>query len=293
MPLDQFQHKILQALLPQRSPDSVFAGGTVLQRHGHRLSQDQDIFTATGSQEFLTIVYRDVKALEAAGVTVDLNILFEGMAEAIVNIEDEGASKVQWVQASSFNFFGPVADPEYGWRLHMADLAINKVLAAAGRREVRDYVDLALIDAHIMPLWLAIWAAPGKDASQTPNKILERIARTNQFTQVEFDNQIDSLCDLSAGEVGAAVRDAIDTARDVFPLLPQASAGQLFIGPEGEIPMTVEETLSGRFIPTAPADGGAWPSGPAIDAALLQRLIDEFGENGSRLTGTDPGCGKR
>jgi hypothetical protein len=64
----------------------------------------------------------------------------------------EERTKIQWVQAGSWSFFAPVPDPDYGWRLHMVDLAVNKALAAGGRKEVRDYVDLMLIHRHIMPL---------------------------------------------------------------------------------------------------------------------------------------------
>src|SRR3546814_752385 len=44
VPLDAFQLGVLRTLMRHRSPDSVFAGGSVLQRHGHRLSDDYDFF---------------------------------------------------------------------------------------------------------------------------------------------------------------------------------------------------------------------------------------------------------
>ena len=49
MPLDDLQKSILAVLLPSRTPQSVFAGGSVLNRHAYRLSFDQDIFHAEGT----------------------------------------------------------------------------------------------------------------------------------------------------------------------------------------------------------------------------------------------------
>jgi hypothetical protein len=45
--------------------------------------------------------------------------------------------------------------------LHL-DLAMNKAMAAAGRREVRDIVDAVTIHETILPLGAVIWAAVGK-----------------------------------------------------------------------------------------------------------------------------------
>ena len=46
--------------------------------------------------------------------------------------------KIEWVQDSAFRFFPVQEDERFGYRLHDADAAINKVLALAGRDEVRD-----------------------------------------------------------------------------------------------------------------------------------------------------------
>ncbi len=49
----------------------------------------------------------------------------------------------------------------FGYMLHL-DLAMNKAMAAAGRREVRDIVDAVTIHETILPLGAVIWAAVGK-----------------------------------------------------------------------------------------------------------------------------------
>lgn len=45
MALDEFQKLVLRVLMPLRTPESVFTGGSVLQRLGHRLSNDHNIFS--------------------------------------------------------------------------------------------------------------------------------------------------------------------------------------------------------------------------------------------------------
>lgn len=289
MPLDDLQKAVLKVLLTRRTPKSVFAGGAVLHRHGFRLSDDQDIFHSADTDIF-TIAEDDLAALRQHGFTVEKTRLHEGLCEAVVGDEEYGFTKVQWVQAGSWAFFGPVADPDYGWRLHMADLAVNKVLAAGGRRQVRDYVDLVLIHQHIMPLWHAIWAAPGKDESWSPGSLVEKIAMTNAFRQKDIDAEILSTTPLSAAGIGATIRSALDEARDVFERLPDAFAGNLFVDANGNLVNDVEAVLSGAGVKALQAQhDGAWPSGPDIDHLLITRLIDEFGWEGSKAIVETPG----
>lgn len=111
----------------------------------------------------------------------------------------------------------------------MADLAVNKALAAGGRKQVRDYVDLFLIHRHVMPLWSVIWAAPGKDESWSPLSLAEKIAMKNSFRQADIDEDILATIDISAAEVGSTVRAAIEEAMEVFQRLPDDTAGCLFV----------------------------------------------------------------
>src|SRR5258708_40331690 len=151
MPIDDFQKKVIKTIMPLRSPGSAFAGGIVLQRHGFRLSDDQDLFHSDDA-DIASIAGKDIDALKSAGFDVEVQRPLEGLFEASVSREGEGTTRIQWVQSGSWNFFTPVPDEMFGWRLHMADLAVNKPLAAGGRRQVRDYVDLALIHQTLLPL---------------------------------------------------------------------------------------------------------------------------------------------
>ena len=287
MPLDNLQKAILRILLKNRSPDSVFAGGSVLHRHGHRISADQDIFH-TAAADLVATAEQDIKSLHAAGMSAEITRTYSGFVEAGVGTEESGRTRLQWVQASEWNFFTPVPDPEFGWRLHMADLAVNKVLAAADRRQVRDYVDLAFIHRNIMPLWHAMWAAPGKDEAWSPVSIAERIAASNTFRQSDIDTEIISTIPISASVLAQTVRAAIDDARSLYKTLPPDTAGRLFID-DHHIPVidakrfiTPEDANHPQISTIEARRGGAWPSNPTIDKLMIERLITNFGYDGDR-----------
>lgn len=161
---------------------------------------------------------------------------------------------------------------------HMADIAVSLALTTAGRRQVRDYVDLTLIHEHIMPLWHVLWAAPGKDSQWSPLSLAEKIARTNQFAQAEIDEEVWSLVDLSAPSIGVTIRNAVEEARQAFERLPPETAGCLFVDEHGDPARSVDEVLSSDspYRPIAPQHGGTWPSGPDIDRAMITRIIERW-----------------
>lgn len=287
MPLDDFQKRVIGILMPLRSPDSTFAGGAVLQRHGFRLSDDQDLFHPDDA-DIASVAKRDIAALESAGLAVDVVRPLEGLFEATVFSEGEGSTRIQWVQSGTWNFFQPVPDDMFGWRLHMADLAINKALAAGGRRQVRDYADLALIHQHMIPLWHVCWAAPGKDESWSPMSLVEKIAATSGFRQADFDADLSSTVPLKAAEVLRTLRAAIEQAREVFRRLPAESAGKLFMDDKGGVVSDVDRILSGSVNIVEATKGGSWPSSPDIDSALVERIVDAFGWEGAGEPSYDP-----
>ena len=63
-----------------------------------------------------------------------------------------------------------------GYRLHRADAAVNKMLAMAGRVEVRDFVDILHLDAEYLSLGARAWAACGKDPGFNPGFLLDHAA---------------------------------------------------------------------------------------------------------------------
>ncbi|MDP9170825.1 MAG: hypothetical protein M3N54_09435, partial [Acidobacteriota bacterium] len=65
--------------------------------------------------------------------------------------KDDLGTRLEWVVDSDYRFFPTVRDEIFGYVLHPVDLATNKVMAAAGRRELRDLVDLVTIHETILP----------------------------------------------------------------------------------------------------------------------------------------------
>ncbi len=61
--------------------------------------------------------------------------------------------------------------------LHAIDLAINKLVALANRREPRDLVDALFADTHILPFPALIWAVVGKNPGLNPSSYLEQFRR--------------------------------------------------------------------------------------------------------------------
>jgi hypothetical protein len=71
--------------------------------------------------------------------------------------------------------------------LHPIDLAINKVLALAGRDEPRDFVDVLFVHRRVLPLSALVWAAVGKDPGLTPLSLLELLKRHGRYRPEDFD----------------------------------------------------------------------------------------------------------
>jgi hypothetical protein len=79
-----------------------------------------------------------------------------------------------------------VRDPLGGLLLHPVDLAINKVLALAGRDEPRDFVDILFVHGRVLPLAALCWAAVGKDPGFTPLSLLELLKRRGRYRPEDF-----------------------------------------------------------------------------------------------------------
>src|SRR5262249_11226780 len=146
MPLTPFQREVARVLAANRNPESHIAGGAVINRGaaGLRISDDLDIFHDVAASVAASAL-ADEQALHAAGYAVPWALRGVGVFKAVVT---RGVERVRldWTPDSAFRFFPAVPDDEFGYRLHDADLATNKVLALAGRSEVRDFLDILLID---------------------------------------------------------------------------------------------------------------------------------------------------
>jgi len=182
MPLTALQKDVLTVLAANRSEESHFAGGVVLNAAADsaRYSHDFDIFHEL-SEEVTRASHRDVESLRAAGFEVQ-TISREGewdrecsFRKARVMRASESV-EIDWAADSAFRFFPIERDPQLGWRLHLFDLATNKALTLSARTETRDYVDILELHRHY-PLAAICWAACGKDPGFTPLSLLKMMRR--------------------------------------------------------------------------------------------------------------------
>ena len=187
VPLTPFQQEILRLLAVNRTADSHLAGGGALHSapNSTRYSQDLDFFHDS-ERRVAEAFQADRALLEAEGYRVDVEFALPGNVRAMVS-RGKDRTRIDWAHDSAWRFMPAVRDMSGGFRLHDVDLAINKLLALAGRDEARDYVDI--LDAHerILPLGALIWAAAGKDPGLSPHAILELLKRRGRPRQSELD----------------------------------------------------------------------------------------------------------
>ena len=92
----------------------------------------------------------------------------------------DASTRLEWVVDSNERFVPAMRDATFGYVLHPVDLAINKVMAAAGGHEVRDLGDLMMIHDTMLPLGAVILARGGQVARIHPRGV----GRRNQAERV-------------------------------------------------------------------------------------------------------------
>ena len=192
MPLTAFQKEVLAVLASNRSEESHFAGGVVLNapEDSARYSNDFDIFHEVAG-EVTRASDQDVSSLRLTGFTVEtLSRHGEWEREATfrrAKVSRGGDSvEIDWAADSAFRFFPIERDSLLGWRLHLFDAATNKALTLAARTETRDYVDIIEF-SRIFPLAAICWAACGKDPGFTPLSLLKMMRRFARVSPTELD----------------------------------------------------------------------------------------------------------
>lgn len=182
MPLTPLQKEILAVLAGNRSEESHFAGGMVLNaaEDSARFSHDFDIFHEL-AEEVSRASHRDVESLRQAGFDVETPSRYgewekESTFRKAKVRRDRETVEIDWAADSAFRFFPIERDALLGWRLHRFDVATNKALALAARTETRDYVDIVEL-RRTYPLAAVCWAACGKDPGFTPLSLLKMMKR--------------------------------------------------------------------------------------------------------------------
>ncbi len=259
MALTGFQRALLRVLARNRSPNSVFAGGATLNRGRARWSDDLDIeHTTTDAVRAAYLADRD--ALSANGYAVEELRLAKGIAHARVSAAGS-VTLVDWTQDTAWRFFPAIADREFGWRLHDLDLAVNKVLAAAGRREPRDLHDLVALIRDGVPLSALAWAGCAKDPGLTPSLILDECVHNSRYDPDELRAAIATSAPVDPAAMTTTFRMAVRGARDLFETLPLDQAGHLYLDADGRcVAPDPAGVAAGTVALHAATLNGAWPT---------------------------------
>ncbi|MDH4044733.1 MAG: hypothetical protein OEY20_06370 [Gemmatimonadota bacterium] len=186
MPLTAFQRTLLATLAAAPSDDRYLAGGAAMHfaANSTRFSDDLDFFHDSEAR-VAAAFSSDRTTLERAGYALDLELSLPGFIRAVVRRDDD-ATRVDWAHDSAWRFMPLVRDPLGGLLLHPVDLAVNKVLALAGRDESRDFVDILFVHGNVLPLAGLCWAAVGKDPGLTPLSLLELLKRRGRYRPEDF-----------------------------------------------------------------------------------------------------------
>jgi hypothetical protein len=257
---------ILNVLAERRNPQSYVAGATPLNRGTARFSSDIDVFHDR-EEHVAAAAAQDAETLRSAGYRITW--LRRDPAIHAAEISGDGAStRLEWVADSDYRFFPTVKDEVFGFVLHPIDLALNKVMAAAGRREVRDIVDLALIDEQILPLGSLIWAAVDKSPGFTPEGLIAEIRRNLHHPKPEWKN-IAATPPIDPQRIVSYLRAALDQADEFVARMPTDKVGLLFLK-HGKVVQPDPGRLD-EYVTHAGCRGGQWPSDPAIQHAMLER----------------------
>ncbi len=232
MPLDAVQSAVFAALRARRHPDSHIAGAAALHRHpsSPRYSEDIDVFHDAAEMVAIN-ADEDALVLTEAGFHVVWHRRADGFHRAWVERDGQGI-KIEWVYDSAFRFFPVEPDPVLGYRLHDADLAVNKVLAGAGRLVIRDYIDVIYLHRTYLQLGGLAWAATGKDPGMSPLLVLNELHRHTRY-QPEDLAEVRLREPVSLQALRVEWMEMLRSARELVERLPTEEVGCLYVDRTG------------------------------------------------------------
>ncbi|MCJ8057171.1 hypothetical protein GB928_027745 [Shinella curvata] len=270
MALLNIQRQALLAISENRNPANHIGGGTAINAGASRLSNDIDIFhDLVGHEDRVKILAEsvdvDVGLLERAGFELHWDARKPEFYRAVIRKENE-STVLEWVVDSAFRFFPAVQDETFGYKLDMFDLATNKALCAASRREPRDIVDLLYIDAHHVPLAAVIWAAPAKDAGYTPESLIADIRRGGTYRQDDYDRLL-GMEGLDAGDISRSLRAALERAESFVASVPRGYDGVAFL--ENGRPVLPDVTRLDVYETLEAELQAPWPTSSEIASEMI------------------------
>jgi hypothetical protein len=267
VPISKLQSDILRLIASNRDPESFVAGGVPINRSGPRYSDDLDIFHDR-EERVANAALADTKALSDAGYGVHWIRQQPATYSATIR-RGADETKLEWVADSDYRFFPVVKDDQFGYVLHAVDLAINKVMAAASRREPRDVIDLLTVHERVLPLGALVWAALEIASGYTPEGLVAEIRRNARYPAAEL-RQLAADPPIDPDAVMRKLRAALEEAEQFVAAMPSEKAGVLFLR-DGR-PVQPDPTMLDACTSHAPQRRGHWPSSPDIAAAMLAHL---------------------
>ena len=256
MPLTPFQAGIFKVISANRNPDSYVAGGIVINRDDRsiRYSDDIDVFHDT-AEAVAVGADADTEALRKAGYGVTFLRREATFHQADVSLADE-TIRLDWAADSAFRFFPIVKDEALGFRLHDADAATNKVLAAVNRQKVRDFIDLMQLDRDYISLGIAVWGAAAKDEGYTPNLIMQELRRNSRINPVTL-GEVTLAQPETAATLKADWLERFAAAEKLIASIPPEPIRCLYLDGAGQ--PAQGKTFDPKWVPHFGSVKGAWP----------------------------------
>ncbi|TVQ25386.1 MAG: hypothetical protein EA383_08505 [Spirochaetaceae bacterium] len=227
-----------------------------------RLSRDLDLFHDT--DEAIAVSWEaDKQTLVANGNTLTVIREAPSFVEAVV-ARGSDRTALQWARDSAYRFFPLIEDELLGLALHPFDLATNKVLAMAGRLEVRDWIDVLTCDQKLQPFGYLVWAACGKDPGYNPQSLLA-IARRQRYSHAEVATLDFAAHSPDATVLGLRWHRILEDAEKIVATLPPDELGTCVLDDTSSLCTASASALEsfvrdGRVLFHTGSIGGVWPS---------------------------------
>lgn len=258
MPLTAYQAALGRLLAANRSEDSYLAGAAALlaEPNTQRYSQDLDYFHDS-PERVASAFEADRATLLSAGNAVEPELSQPGYIRAVVRRGGD-ATKIEWAHDSSWRFMPVMRSDRFGYQLHPIDLALNKVLALAGRDEPRDILDTLDCHRRILELGPLVWAAAGKDPGFSPLSLLDLLRRRGRIRSEELERlHLAAPLDLEA--LKTEWLGALDSADAFVRSRPPEEAGCLYYAPKLERFVDPGAGDIGGIVPHFGRPGGVLP----------------------------------
>ena len=143
----------------------------------------------------------------------------------------------------------------------------TKWLAAYGRREPRDVVDLLTIHDRILPLGAVVWASVGKTLGGTPEGIINEIRRTARYTGADF-RRVASDPPVDPAATMTRLREILSEEEAFVVRMPTDKVAAV----PGKAVMVQPDPARLRNMKTHAGHWrGQWPTSVEISAAMVER----------------------